>query len=166
MKFRTWTIVTALAVLTAVAVPAAIAVARCPMIGHGDHKAMFEHVAKELKLDETQKASVQKILEAHQPSLEVGHKAVVEALHNLADGIANPTTDDATIQELHAKTATLTQSMALEIHKMVQEINPILTEEQRTKAKAFFDQMKAMHASGKMGGRGHGRGGMCDFGKP
>jgi Spy/CpxP family protein refolding chaperone len=121
-----------LAIAMATALLAAPAVEARPGAGPGEHKSMSERMQKRLGLTAEQTQAVQEIFDRNRDGAREAAKAIGQARRELRH-LALAGADDATIQ---AKTAQLADLIAESLRlrtRTLQEIAPLLSEEQRQK---------------------------------
>lgn len=104
-------------------------------------------LAQRLGLDATQKAAVQRVLEAHKPALVARNDAWREARRALVDGCLDARLSDEQVAQLHARSSAAALELAQEVHRLVRDLGPILTVEQRTKVQALLAQAR-LHLDG------------------
>lgn len=120
------------------------------MMGGGRGQACMTPGAG-LTLTEAQQAGYKKILEAHKASLDAKLKAANDARDAMRKGMQDPTTSDAKVKELHAKSSEAMTAVMLERRVMQREFEALLTPEQK-------NALDLRRLQGGMMGRG-GRGG-------
>lgn len=104
-------------------------------------------LAQRLGLDAPQRAAVQRVLETHRPALQARNDAWREARRALVDGLLDPQTNEEQIAQLHARSSAAALELAQEGHRLVRDLSPILTADQRTKVQSMLAQAR-LHLDG------------------
>lgn len=118
-----------------------------PRGGHSEFgPRLFGRIARTLDLSDEQKARVKTILKSHASEIETQMKASAAARHAVHEAVLSQPVDEAAIRaaaqwmgEVHADGAVL-------FAKIRTEVQPILTEEQRTRIEKLRE--RARHRSG------------------
>ena len=133
MKPMLWsTFILALAALPLAALPlAALPLAAQPLSGQGPHA---EKVARALNLTEAQKASIQSIREKHRPDMLLHHDTIQQAQATLRAALLEASTPEAQLRALHDKASAARFELMLARRSLRQEVQAVLTPEQRVKA--------------------------------
>lgn len=117
---------------------------------------MLDRMAERLKLTEDQKTRIQEIHRKHQDANQAKAKATQEARRTFHEASRNPATPVADLKALHQKVSDLAFDQMLARRAIHEEVQAVLTPEQRAEA----EKMRAFHqgmAMGRKGGRrGHG----------
>lgn len=109
----------------------ALPLAAQPLSGRGPHA---EKVARTLNLTEAQKASIQSIRERHRPDLVLHHDTIKQAQATLRAALLDAATPEAQLRALHDKASAARFEMMLARRSVHQEVQAVLTPEQRAKA--------------------------------
>lgn len=125
-------------ILTAFALPALVATVPGAPAGI---------LAQRLGLDAAQRAAVQRVLEAHKPALVARGEAWRDARRALVDGCLDPRLSEEQIAQLHARSSEAALEMAQEAHRVVRDLGPILSPEQKLKAQSMLAQAR-LHIDG------------------
>ena len=125
-------------ILTAFALPALVATVPGAPAGI---------LAQRLGLDSAQKASIQRILEAHKPALTARNDAFRDARRALVDGCLEPGTSEDQLAALQAKSSAAAFELLKELHQVVRELDPVLSQDQKARAKAMLAQFR-LHLDG------------------
>lgn len=104
-------------------------------------------LAQRLGLDSTQKAAVQRVLETHKPALVARNDAWREARRALVDGCLDARLSEEQVAQLHARSSAAALELAQEAHRVIRDLGPILTVEQRAKAQSMLANAR-MHLDG------------------
>ena len=91
-------------------------------------------MAKALNLSEVQQTSIQAIHEKHRPDLLARRDAVRQAQSALHAALQDPASTEAQLRTLHEKAASARFDMLLAGRAVHQEVQAVLTPEQRAKA--------------------------------
>ncbi len=110
---------------------AALPLAAQPLSGRGPHA---EKVARALNLTEAQKASIQTIREKYRPDLVLRRDAIQQAQATLRAALQDATTPEAQLRALHDKAAATRFELMLARRSVRQEVQAVLTPDQRVKA--------------------------------
>ena len=102
-----------------------------PVPGRGPRA---ERIALTLHLTDTQKTSIQAIREKHRPDLVVRRDAVQQAQAVLRTALKDAATPETQLRALHDKAAGARFDMMLARRSVHQEVQALLTPEQRVKA--------------------------------
>lgn len=100
-------------------------------------------LAQRLGLDANQKEAVQRILAAHRPTLATRNDAFREARRALVDGCLDARLSEAQLAQLHSRSAAAAFELQKELHQVVRELDPVLTQEQKDRAKSMLGQARA-----------------------
>lgn len=139
-------------VLAALAVPAMVAGLSDMHSRHHDiHRHIHETIVQRLDLTQDQQTAIHKIVEAHHPALHSDWVALVEARSGLVSALADPKTTEGEIREMEAKGSGADLALELEIHQVAKEIDPLLTDAQRAKAKQLMAEFHG-HVEGFLAG--------------
>lgn len=125
--FRTFAVL-ALIVLPALGQPA-------PRRGNG-------RIDRVLALTDAQKASIQAIREKHRPDLATRRDAAREAQAAFRAALRDPATPEAQLRLLHDKAASARFGMLMAGRAMRQDIQAVLTPEQRAKASQLREEAR------------------------
>lgn len=125
--FRTFAVL-ALIVLPALGQPA-------PRRGNG-------RIGRVLALTDAQKASIQAIREKHRPDLATRRDAAREAQAAFRAALRDPATPEAQLRLLHDKAASARFGMLMAGRAMRQDIQAVLTPEQRAKASQLREEAR------------------------
>jgi Spy/CpxP family protein refolding chaperone len=109
----------------------ALPLAAQPLSGRGPHA---EKVARALNLTEAQKASIQSIREKHRPDLVLRRDAIQQAQAAWRAAVQDAATPEAQLRALHDKASAARFEMMLARRSVHQEVQAVLTPEQRVKA--------------------------------
>jgi Spy/CpxP family protein refolding chaperone len=110
---------------------AALPLAAQPQPGRG---LRAEKIALALNLTEAQKASIQSIREKHRPDLVLRRDAIQQAQAALRAALQDAATPEAQLRALHDKASAARFEMMLARRSVHQEVQAVLTPEQRVKA--------------------------------
>ncbi len=113
---------------------------------------MLNHMARELKLTDAQKASFKAIFAKHKDSLKAKGQAIREAHKAYREALEKPDTPQDTLKTMNRSLADLKFERRMEARAMRQELRAVLTPEQRE---------KAARLEGRMEGRRMAHGGFC-----
>jgi Spy/CpxP family protein refolding chaperone len=114
---------------------------------------MVDHMARELKLTDAQKASFKAIFAKHKDSLKAKGQAIREAHEAYRAALEKPDTPPDTLKTMNRSLADLKFERRMEARTMHQELRAVLTPEQREKAARMEGRMEGMRkARGGMGG--------------
>jgi Spy/CpxP family protein refolding chaperone len=91
-------------------------------------------IARALNLTEAQKTSIHAIREKHRPDLVLRRDAAQQAQAALRSALQDATTPEARLRALHDKAASARFEVLLARRSVHQEVQALLTPEQRTKA--------------------------------
>jgi Spy/CpxP family protein refolding chaperone len=94
----------------------------------------MEKIARALNLTEAQKASIQTIREKHRPDLVLRRDAIQQAQATLRTALQDAATPEAQLRTLHDKASTARFELMLARRSVHQEVQAVLTPEQRAKA--------------------------------
>lgn len=125
--FRTFAVLT-LTVLPVLAQPV-------PRRGEG-------RIGRALALTDAQKASIQAIREKHRPDLAAQREAAREAQTAFRAAIQDPATPESQLRLLHDKAASARFGMLMAGRAMRQDIQAVLTPEQRAKAAQLREETR------------------------
>jgi Spy/CpxP family protein refolding chaperone len=109
----------------------------------GLHAHIQETIARRLELTADQKAAAHTIIAAHRTALHAGLAAVVRSRADVLQALADPETTEPRIRELEGLASTAHLAMELEVNRVVKEIAPILTPDQRVKARQLVLDARA-----------------------
>jgi Spy/CpxP family protein refolding chaperone len=110
---------------------AAVPLAAQPQPGRGPR---MEKITRALNLTEAQKASIQTIREKHRPDLVLRRDTTQQAHAALRAALLDPATPEAQLRALHDKASAAQFEMMLARRSIHQEVQAVLTPEQRAKA--------------------------------
>jgi Spy/CpxP family protein refolding chaperone len=149
--------------LAAVAVPAVVGSVHAGH--HATAQGMMAHVhgmlVQKLDLNKDQQEAIHRVVAAHHPALHEKALAAFQARADLLQALADTQTSVDQIRALEAKASSVDLLLELEINQVMREINPILTDAQRTKLKQLASDLRA-HVEA-FHGHGHGQ---ADKAKP
>jgi Spy/CpxP family protein refolding chaperone len=119
------------------------------VMAHFQHPGpdMIEHIAIELKLNDTQKVQLKSMLEAGEAAMTPLHQKMEEVQKQLDAATANGQFDEAQVRALATQKGQLTAETIVEHERMKSKIFAILTPEQRVKAEEMHKRM-SKHFSG------------------
>ena len=147
-------------ILAGLAVPALVATAPAMQSMHGPHAAMHDHLrgmlVQKLNLTPEQQEAIQKVVAAHREALHGKGLSLVKLRAELADALLDPPTTEEQIRDLEARGSAADLAFELEVSQVVKEVNPILTDDQRLKAKQLKSDLHH-HAAGFLAGLHAGR---------
>lgn len=149
-------------VLAALAVPAMVAgVSEMHGRHHDMHRHIHDTIVQRLDLTPDQQTAIRKVVEAHHPALHADWAALVEARSGLLSALADPKATEGQIREMETKGSEADLALELEIHQVAKEIDPLLTEVQRTQAKQlmaeFHSHVEGFLAHGEAPESSHGK---------
>lgn len=131
--------------LAAVAVPAVIGSVHAGH--HATAQGMMAHVhgmlIQKLDLNKEQQEAIHRIGAAHHPALHEKGFAAFQARADLLQALTDAQTSVDQIRVLEAKASAVDLALELEINQVMREINPILTDVQRTKLKQLAADLRA-----------------------
>lgn len=110
---------------------AALPLAAQPQSGRG---LRTERIARALNLTEAQKASIQSIHEKHRPDLLLRRDTAQQAQATLRAALLDAATPEAQLRALHDRASATRFEMMLARRSVHQEVQAVLTPEQRIKA--------------------------------
>lgn len=99
-------------------------------------------LARKLDLDTAQKAAVRQVLQAHRPALRAKADGFRAARRALVDAGLDPKVDEAAFLALHARSAAAGGELALEARRVVRDLDPILTPDQRARARTLLAEAR------------------------
>ena len=99
-------------------------------------------IAQRLGLDSNQKEAVQRILAAHKPTLAARNDAFRQARRALVDGCLDTRLSEEQLAQLQAKSASTAFELLKELHQVVRELDPVLSQEQKGRAKSLLGQAR------------------------
>jgi len=116
-----------------------------------------QRIAQALHLTDAQKTSIKAIHDKHQASLLGRREATRQAQTALIAALREAATPEAQLRTLHDKAAAARFDMILARRSVRQEVQAVLTPEQRAKATELRDTIQArvrerMHRLGRAGG--------------
>lgn len=122
---------------------------------HAGHQGLHDHIheaiVQKMELTKEQQASIQAIVVAHHPALHADGAAIVRARTELIQALADAKTTEGQIRELEAKGSAADLILELEVNQVVKEIDPLLTDGQRAKAKDLMGELHD-HVEGFLAG--------------
>ncbi len=104
-------------------------------------------LAQRLGLDDTQRASAKRILETHKPALLARQDAWREARRALVDGCLDPALGEEQLALLHSRSSAAALEFAREVHRVVRELGPVLTADQKSRAQSLLREAR-LHGDG------------------
>ncbi len=113
---------------------AVLLVALLPLSAQPAAGAPGRHLARALNLTEAQQASIKAIRDRHQPDLASRREAMRQAQAAFRAAFQDPATPEAQLRALHEKAAALRFEMQLTHRSIQQEVQAVLTPDQRIKA--------------------------------
>ncbi len=125
-----------------------------PKMGGRAQAASCGPMARFLNLTAAQQASSKVITDRHQASLDAKQKVVNEAREEMRKAMHDPAVSDAKVKELHARVSGSMTAVMLERRAMMQELEAILTPDQ----KATLDKQRSQGRPGMGRGQGMSRG--------
>lgn len=102
---------------------------------------MFDHIAHELDLSDTQRIQIRGVLKAHADEILADVKSGMDARRAIHDAVLAQPTDEAEIRRLAVQEGLAHADGALLFAKIRTEIWPILTPEQQERFKSFHRRM-------------------------
>lgn len=111
-----------------------VTLAALPMLAQPAPRRWQGRMARALALTDTQKTSIWAIREKHRPDLLAQRDAVRQAQAAFRTALQDPATPEAQLRALHDKAATARFGMLMASRAMRQEVQAVLTPEQRAKA--------------------------------
>lgn len=102
--------------------------------GRPDHGPRAERANRILNLSEAQKTSIKTIQEKHHPDLVLRRDAARQAHAALRAALQDPATSDTQLRALHDKASAARFDLMLAQRSLHQEVQAVLTPEQRAKA--------------------------------
>lgn len=121
-----------------------------------NHPRRAEAIARALKLTEAQKTTIQGIRDKHRPDLAARRAAARQAQSALRTALQDPATPEAQLRSLHDQAAAARFEMMLVRRSVHQEVQAVLTPEQREKAAELRGMARArlqerLHRGGRQG---------------
>lgn len=107
---------------------------------HGHHKV--EWIAKQLNLDDEQKAKLDAVHEAMQQAREEFRKERVELFHEMAAQIKSDQLDQAKLLQLFEQRQAVMSQVAPQVIAKIAELHMMLTPEQKIKVIEHLEHMK------------------------
>ena len=103
---------------------------------------VFGRIARALDLSDDQKGQIKSILKAHASEIETRIEASASARRAVHDAVLAQPLDEAAIRAVAQKFGQVHADGAVLFAKIRTEIQPILTEEQRSKIQKFRERMR------------------------
>ncbi len=156
--------------ITLVALATAAALALSPMLllaqqgyGHGPHHGrgqMFQRLLERLDLTEDQKESIHNTMMDNREQTRALHEEKIARHRALGQTIHADFFDESAVREAAAEVAAVNADLAVMRAQMFQEINKVLTTEQRERARQLIEDWHFMadEFRGRRSGRGPGSG--------
>lgn len=94
----------------------------------------------ELKLSPEQQEKILKVLKTHRSEFQETFKKLADAHRKLNETIAQDNATEAAVREAHKATAAAQEDLAVLRAKVRREVMPLLTEEQKSKVKAWMEE--------------------------
>ena len=129
-------------ILAGLAVPALVTTAHGGFQVHM-HEHLHEMVVKKLALTQDQQDAAMRVMMAHHPSLHAKGQAVFQTRADLLQALTDPQTTEGQIQAMEAQASTAHLALELELNQVVREVAPILTPDQRVKARQMVLDARA-----------------------
>jgi Spy/CpxP family protein refolding chaperone len=130
MNARKWIAVAAAAMV--VGGGAYVARAQAPGAGHpGGPGARLGAFVQKLNLTQEQREQIRKAVGAHLPEFKESAKKMMEARGAVLDKMSAEPLDEAAIREACRKAETVAEDVAVQRARLIAELRPILTAEQR-----------------------------------
>lgn len=117
---------------------------------HGLAGHLHARIAQKLELTAEQKDAAHRILQAHRPALRAKGQAAFQSRADVLQSVADPQSTEAQLREMEAKASAAALALELEANQVVKEIDPLLTDVQRAKARQMVADLRghaeAFHA--------------------
>ncbi|HKF44524.1 MAG TPA: Spy/CpxP family protein refolding chaperone [Thermoanaerobaculia bacterium] len=115
-----------------------------PGHGKGDPAfRMFHHMAEALDLTDDQKAKIKEVLKAHAAEIEAQMRASATARRALHQATLADSTDESAIRAAAQSLGAVQGDSALLIAKVRKEVDPILTDDQKTKLRQLRENARS-----------------------
>jgi len=137
-------------ILAGMAVPALVTTAHMDFHDHV-HAHLHDLLVKKLDLTQDQQDAAKRIMIAHHPALQAKAHAAFKLRADLVQALTDPETTEAQLRDLETQAAAAHLALDLEVSQAVKELAPLLTPEQRVKARQLVVDARA-HVEGFLAG--------------
>ena len=114
-----------------------------------NHQKRFEHLAKELKLSAAQKEQVGAILKAEQEQAEPLRQKMAAGRKQIQAVVDNATYDESAVRAIAAEQAGIRTELLVSRTRAMNQVNALLTPEQRAQAQKLRDSGPGRHGHKK-----------------
>ena len=114
----------------------------------GWHSHFRDKMAAVLGLDDTQKEQVSLVMESYGPQMKAKFSAMRDARSELEDAIESDVFDEAKVRAASKDLAASEEELAVMRAKIASQIRPVLTEDQKARAKALKEVFRKDHHFG------------------